>query len=132
MIIGYPFQTIITLYLAWFLLGIVVGRRLPQKAKRKSRRSESSHRRNSGVTEIYVGNLSYDVGEKDLKKTFEKYGKVLSARVIINKFNGKSKGYGFVEMKDKGASGKAVNALNGLSMKGRRIVVNEAKSQFRR
>ncbi|OGV57690.1 MAG: hypothetical protein A2283_02890 [Lentisphaerae bacterium RIFOXYA12_FULL_48_11] len=66
-----------------------------------------------------------------MRKAFENYGKVASARIIKNKFNGKSRGYGFVEMPDRAQAMAAIRALNGNEIKGRRIVVNEAKSEAR-
>ena len=66
-----------------------------------------------------------------MRRAFETYGKVASARLIKNKFNGKSRGYGFVEMPDRGQAMAAIRALNGNEIKGRRIVVNEAKSEAR-
>ena len=62
---------------------------------------------------------------------FDKYGKVSSARIIKNKFNGKSKGFGFVEMPDASEAEAAVQALNGKDVQGRKLVVNEAKSRSR-
>jgi hypothetical protein len=115
--------------LAWFVLGLVAGRitgkRSDGKRGRGGRRSESG----GGKVELYVGNLSYEVDDKDLGKAFEEYGKVASARIIANRFNGKSKGYGFVEMADRGQAMDAIRGMNGKEIKGRRLVVNEAKTQ---
>ncbi len=104
---------------AWFIIGIVVGQRM------------TGTKQSGGVTELYVGNLSYDVREKDLKREFGQFGGVTSARIIKNKFNNKSKGFGFVEMANRASSLEAIRALNGKEMRGRRIVVNEAKSEAR-
>ena len=76
---------------------------------------------------IYVGNLSYDVTEEDLKKTFETFGEVDSAKVIKDKYSGKSKGFGFVMMPDKAAAESAIQGLNGKDLKGRNLNVNEAR-----
>ena len=76
---------------------------------------------------IYVGNLSYDVTEEDLKKTFETFGEVDSAKVIKDKYSGKSKGFGFVMMPDKAAAESAIQGLNGKDLKGRSLNVNEAR-----
>jgi hypothetical protein len=115
--------------LAWFVLGLVVGRvtakHVGGKRGRGGRRSESS----GGKVELYVGNLSYEVDDKDLGKAFQEYGKVASARIITNRFNGKSKGYGFVEMAERGQAMDAIRGMNGKEIKGRRLVVNEAKTQ---
>ena len=81
-----------------------------------------------GSVEIYVGNLSYDMTEDQLRKEFEAYGKVNSARLITNRFNGKSKGYGFVQMPVRAEAEKAVAALNDKDIMGRKMRCNEAKN----
>ncbi|HAS81361.1 MAG TPA: RNA-binding protein [Verrucomicrobia bacterium] len=81
--------------------------------------------------ELYVGNLSYDMSEAELKKTFGEFGDVLSIRVIKNKFNDRSKGYGFVEMATQSGADKAVKAMNGKEILSRKMVVNEARSKSR-
>ena len=81
-----------------------------------------------GSIEIYVGNLSYDMTEAQLRKEFEAYGKVNSARLIVNKFNGKSKGFGFVHMPVREEADKAVAALNDREILGRKMKCNEAKN----
>ncbi|MDP6523896.1 MAG: RNA-binding protein [Kiritimatiellia bacterium] len=81
--------------------------------------------------EIYVGNLAYSVSNRDVAKAFGRYGEVLDVRIIRNKANGKSKGYGFVEMADQRGADEAVSEMNGAEIKGRRIVANEAKSNAR-
>lgn len=117
--------------LAWFLTGIVIGSRL-SRVKSWGRRSLFSRKRNgNNQIEIYVGNLSYDVREKDLVKVFESFGKVSSVRIIKNRFSGKSKGFGFLKMVDRSQSGAAIRALNGRELKGRKILVNEARSRAR-
>ena len=78
---------------------------------------------------IYVGNLSYEVEEYDLKGIFEEYGKVNSVRIITDKFTGRSKGFGFVEMGDKAEAEKAIRELNGGSLVDRKLVVNEARER---
>lgn len=80
-------------------------------------------------SELYVGNLSYDIKERELEKTFAKFGAVLSTRIIANKSNGRSKGYGFVEMAGQSAAEKAVKAMHGKEVNGRKLVVNEARSK---
>lgn len=128
--------TVVALFsLAWFLLGIIVGRsigkRRPISSGRSRRDDDDGYVSDGSNVELYVGNLSYDVDEKEMRRSFESYGKVASARIIKNKFNGKSRGYGFVEMPDRGQAMAAIRALNGNEIKGRRIVVNEAKSEAR-
>ena len=78
---------------------------------------------------IFVGSLPFRVKENDLRKAFEEYGEVASARVITDKFSGRSKGFGFVEMNDEEAAKKAIEELNGAEMDGRQIVVNEARER---
>lgn len=76
---------------------------------------------------IYVGNLPYSMTEEDLRTAFGQYGSVRSASLIMDKMTNRSKGFGFVEMEDAGAAQQAISALNGKSMGGRNITVNEAR-----
>lgn len=76
---------------------------------------------------IYVGNLSYEVTEEDLRLAFEAFGQVESAAVIKDKYSGQSKGFGFVEMPSNDEAQAAIDDLNGKEMKGRAISVNEAR-----
>ncbi len=76
---------------------------------------------------IYVGNLSRDVTEDDLRAAFEEYGQVSSAAVIKDKFSGESRGFGFVEMAAKEEAEKAIAEMNGKELKGRALNVNEAR-----
>jgi len=76
---------------------------------------------------IYVGNLSFDVTEEDLKNAFEAFGKVDSSSVIKDKFSGQSRGFGFVEMPDREQAQAAIKAMNGQEIKGRALNVNEAR-----
>ena len=76
---------------------------------------------------IYVGNLLFDVTENDLKEAFEQFGQVTEVRLVMDKFSGKSKGFGFVEMPSKEEAQKAIDELNGKDMKGRALNVNEAR-----
>jgi RNA recognition motif-containing protein len=78
---------------------------------------------------LYVGNLSYNVTEERLQQHFTQYGSVVSARIITDKFSGRSKGFGFVEMSSEQEAEKAINALNGTDFDGRNIVVSEARPQ---
>ena len=79
--------------------------------------------------EIYVGNLSYDMSEAQMRKEFEKYGEVKSARIISNRFNRKSKGFGFVEMPNRPEAEAAIRALHDKDILGRKLRVNEAKNK---
>lgn len=81
---------------------------------------------------IYVGNLHYAVDEEDLKGIFEEYGEVSSVKVIMDKFTGKSKGFGFVDMTDDAAANKAIEALNDAELEGRNMRVNEAREKTER
>ena len=78
---------------------------------------------------IFVGNLSYNVTEDDLRQAFEDFGQVASATVIMDEQSGRSKGFGFVEMPVPAEAQSAIAALNGQAFKGRTITVNEARSQ---
>lgn len=76
---------------------------------------------------IYVGNLSRDVSEAELKEAFQAFGEVTSASIIKDKFTGESRGFGFVEMPNKTEAQAAMSGLNGKELKGRAINVNEAR-----
>lgn len=78
---------------------------------------------------IYVGNLDYKVDESELENVFSEYGSVVSAKIITDKFTGRSKGFGFVEMEDKDEADAAIKALDGTSLGSRDIKVNEAKER---
>jgi RNA recognition motif-containing protein len=80
---------------------------------------------------IYVGNMSYDVQEDDLRQAFSAFGQVDSVSIIMDKFSGKSKGFGFVEMSTKETGQAAIDGLNGKELKGRAVTVNEAKPQVK-
>lgn len=81
---------------------------------------------------IYVGNLTREVAEGDLQQLFAEFGEVASAAVIKDKFSGGSRGFGFVEMPDNSQAQKAIEELNGKELKGRTIVVNEARPREER
>ena len=76
---------------------------------------------------IYVGNLSFEVTDDDLRQLFSAHGEVESASVVKDRFSGESRGFGFVEMPAKKDADAAIAALNGTDVKGRSITVNEAK-----
>lgn len=76
---------------------------------------------------IYVGNLDYKVNANDLEGIFADYGTVSSAKVIVDKYNGRSKGFGFVTMENDKEAKKAIEELNGATFENREIVVNEAR-----
>jgi RNA recognition motif-containing protein len=76
---------------------------------------------------IYVGNLSFNVTEADLREAFQAHGAVDKAAVITDKYSGQSRGFGFVEMPNREEATKAIAALNGKDLKGRALKVNEAQ-----
>lgn len=76
---------------------------------------------------IYVGNLSYDVTDQELRELFAAYGEVSSASVVTDKFTGNSKGFGFVEMPTREAAQKAIQELRGRQVRGRTLNVDEAR-----
>src|ERR1700736_924790 len=76
---------------------------------------------------LYVGNLGYGITDSDLLKMFEAYGTVESAQIIMDRDTGRSKGFGFVEMKTDQEAQAAITALNGQDSGGRALTVNEAK-----
>jgi len=78
---------------------------------------------------LYVGNLAYSVGKNDLQEMFNPYGTVSSAQVITDRDSGNSKGFGFVEMSSDQEAQAAIDALNGKSVDGRNLIVNEARPQ---
>jgi RNA recognition motif-containing protein len=75
---------------------------------------------------IYVGSLHFKMSEAELREVFEEYGEVTSAKIIIDKYSGKSKGFGFVEMPNDAEAKKAMEELNGAEVSGRNIIVNES------
>ena len=75
---------------------------------------------------IYVGNLSFDSTEADLKGLFEAYGEVESAKVIVDQFTNRSRGFGFIEMSNREEGLKAIQALDSKDLGGRSLKVNEA------
>lgn len=83
-------------------------------------------------TKLYVGNLSYDTTEDSLRDYFSQAGKVSSAVIITDKYSGRSKGFGFVEMSSEEESKKAIETFNGQEFDGRNIVVNEARPREER
>ena len=84
------------------------------------------------ATKLYVGNLSYNTNEDQLKELFSQAGEVASVTVIIDKMTGRARGFGFVEMADEAGAKKAVETLNGYELDGRKIVVNEARPMTER
>ncbi|PWW83126.1 MULTISPECIES: RNA recognition motif domain-containing protein [Prosthecochloris] len=81
---------------------------------------------------IYIGNLEYGVTENDLRDAFGEFGEVSSANIITDKFTGRSKGFGFVEMPNDGEANEAIEALNDSDLNGRSIKVNQARPREER
>ncbi len=81
---------------------------------------------------IYVGNMSWELNEDDLRSAFNEFGEVTSVSIITDKFSGRSRGFGFVEMPNKDEGEKAVKELNGKELKGRDLRVNEARPRTER
>jgi RNA recognition motif-containing protein len=76
---------------------------------------------------IYVGNLSWTMTDDDLSNLFTQYGSVTSAKILKDKMNGRSKGFGFVEMEDDEAAKTAISSLNESEVMGRKLIVNESQ-----
>jgi RNA recognition motif-containing protein len=81
---------------------------------------------------IFIGSLPFSLKEDELREFFEEFGEVTSAKIITDKFTGRSKGFGFVEMPDDEAAKKAIEDLNGAEVSGRTIVVNKAEERKER
>ena len=129
-----------------FIAGFFVGRRgkaacackkgtakkqPTQQPRRAMRPPEPRTPIPAGSVEIYVGNLSYDMTEDALRQTFEAFGKVDSARVVTNRFNNKSKGFGFVVMPNRPEAEKAIAEMSEKEVMGRKMRVNEAQNTIK-
>jgi cold-inducible RNA-binding protein len=114
------------------LIGILLGLLIAKigcGGRRSSGRIRGQGTGDGSCVEIYVGNLSYDMTEAQMRKEFERFGEVKSARIITNRFNSKSKGYGFVEMPNRPEAEAAIKALHDKDSFGRKLRVNEAKNK---
>ena len=80
-------------------------------------------------TKLFVGSLPWSINDEKLKEAFEEHGNVVSAKVVMDRTTGKSRGFGFVEMGNADDAKKAIKALHDSELDGRNIVVNEAKSR---
>ena len=78
---------------------------------------------------LYLGNLHYNVNEEELKEIFKEYGEVMSVIIITDKYTGRSKGFGFIEMLNDEEATKAIDNLNGTEIRGRKVIVNPAKEK---
>jgi RNA recognition motif-containing protein len=83
-------------------------------------------------TKLYVGNLAYSVRDESLNEAFSQYGTVVSAKVMMDRDTGRSKGFGFVEMGSDAEAQAAINGMNGQAIDGRAVVVNEARPREER
>ncbi|HAU38169.1 MAG TPA: RNA-binding protein [Phycisphaerales bacterium] len=83
------------------------------------------------MTNIYVGNLPYSVNDAELQQMFSEHGAVKSAKVVMDRETGRSRGFGFVEMSNDDEAQAAIAAMNGQDMDGRKLVVNVAKPKAR-
>ena len=81
---------------------------------------------------IYVGNLSFDTADTDLEQIFSQHGEVEEVQIITDRDTGRSRGFGFVKMRDDNAGRTAIEQLNGTDVGGRNIIVNEAKPRVDR
>ncbi len=81
--------------------------------------------------DIYVGQLPYNVNEVELKELFSEFGEIASVNLIMDRFSGRSKGFGFIEMPNNSEADKAIKALNKTILKGREIKVNQVQQQKR-
>ncbi len=125
-----------TILSAFIILAvIVVAFIIYMITKRSGKKQPSKNQPASGKkgepVEIYVGNLSYDMKDEQLRKEFERYGIVKSARIITQRSSRKSKGYGFVEMPHRKEAQCAIQALNNKEIMGRKLHVNEARANTR-
>lgn len=128
-----------------YVVGFLMGRRAGSgcKCAKKAQQSQQPRKRErvesrpapeprapipAGSVEIYVGNLSYDLTEEQLRKEFEAFGKVDTARVVTNKYNDKSKGFGFVVMPNRAEAEAAIAAMSEKEVMGRKMRVNEARN----
>ena len=132
-----------TIAVVAFVLGVIAtcvlcrlcpcGKKKDQCQRRNDAKPEARFEKThpapaDGSIEIYVGNLSYDLTEDQLRKEFEAYGTVNSARIITNRYNGRSKGFGFVHMPNRAEVDAALKALSDKEILGRKLKCNEAKN----
>ena len=128
-----------------YVIGFIVGRRKAAKGGAKKPQQAQQQKKQqpvrrdprpvtsrppipAGSVELYVGNLSYDMTEDQLRQTFEAFGKVDSVRVVTNRYNNKSKGFAFVVMPNRPEAEKAIAEMNDKEVMGRPMRVNEAQN----
>jgi len=120
--------------LLWVVVVVVIGAiliKLLRKGKSANPAKGPAKSGRDDVVEIYVGNLSYDMTDAQLRREFERFGVIKSARVITHRTNNKSKGYGFVEMPHRKEAMIAIKAIDNSEVLGRRIRANEARANTR-
>lgn len=76
---------------------------------------------------IYVGNIAHEVSEDEIKQAFQEFGEVISVTILKDKYTGDPRGFGFVEMPNKSEALKAMQSLNSTEIKGRHLIINEAR-----
>jgi hypothetical protein len=123
-----PMKPCVGAIIAGVVVLVIVVVAFARRKKTCKAKSEKSKNGNGAAVEIYVGNLSYDMNDAQLRREFERYGVVKSARIITNRSNNKSKGYGFVEMPHRKEALIAIKALDNAEVMTRRIRVNEARA----
>ncbi len=106
-----------------------VRARLPRVMRTLTNFEHSTRELTEGTVKIYVGNLSHDTTEDDLRAAFEPFGPVDSATVIIDKFTGQPRGFAFVVMPGQAEAQSAIQGLNGKELRGRSLKVNEARTR---
>ena len=77
---------------------------------------------------IYVGNLPWALNSEELEEAFKDHGNVLSANIVTDKHTGRSRGFGFIEMENDGEANNAIKSMNGIELKGRKLVVAAARA----
>ncbi|MDH5228777.1 MAG: RNA-binding protein [Gammaproteobacteria bacterium] len=82
--------------------------------------------------DIYVGNLAYSLTEDELRNAFAEFGEVANVKIVMDKFSGRSKGFGFVDMPNSDEANQAIKSLDGQDVGGRNLKVNEAKPRTER
>jgi RNA recognition motif-containing protein len=104
----------------------------PQSTRDEIQGATNNHNIKENTVNIFVGNLSREASEDDLKQAFQAFGEVATASIIMDKFTRESKGFGFVEMPVKTEAEAAIAGLNGKELKGRALTVNEARPREER
>jgi RNA recognition motif-containing protein len=80
------------------------------------------------ANKIYVGNLPWALNDEELKEAFKGHGNILSANIVTDKHTGRSRGFGFIEMENEGEANDAIKSMNGVELKGRKLVVAAARA----